>query len=396
MLMPCMVTPTLSDGGHESYRRIGSSDTVRALLDDPVSALNDVSANAEPTASQAATTKDERPSHAAFQKLLDDSSVGLANLVEAKVMASTRLTKDEATRAVGEYFYPLLLAAYKDEHKDVQVGIQEDVGAGVALHTGDEDKVGDRLDTFILRRTVRFEWGAPRSLMQEAHALAEEARRWITNPRERRDLLGQLFGVVCQIQTAIARENRQRSEDHDESTPPTERIHDDIEIIKRQLLAARAQFERDVERAAQFRYARGIALGAVLMVVVCAAVAGIFALGHVQAINGIGLAAGAVGACVSVLQRMTKGTLDLNAQAGHKMIVAFGALRPFVGGIFGLVTFFVIRAELISVLVLPKATGTSLAYVAVFTFVAGFNERFFQDILANASNARQEPDSSSS
>jgi hypothetical protein len=88
---------------------------------------------------------------------------------------------------------------------------------------------------------------------------------------------------------------------------------------------------------------------------------------------------------------MTKGTLDLNAQAGHKMIVAFGALRPFVGGIFGLVTFCVIRAELISVFVLPKATGTALAYVAVFAFVAGFNERFFQDMLANASNARAEP-----
>jgi hypothetical protein len=40
--------------------------------------------------------------------------------------------------------------------------------------------------------------------------------------------------------------------------------------------------------------------------------------------------------------------------------------------------------------VLPKATGTALAYVAVFTFVAGFNERFFQDMLANASNARPE------
>lgn len=356
-----------------------------------VSIPSETSANDHRPMASPSAVKLDQPSHAVFQSLLDDRSVGLANLVEAKVMASSWLTSDGASREVGEYFYPLLLAAYKDEHKGVQVGIQEDVGLGVALHTGAEDKAGDRLDTFVLRRTLRFDWSAPRGQMHEANALAEEARRWITNAGERRDLLEVLFGTVSQIQTTIARENRQCSDEYNESTPPTDRIRDDVAIIEQQLLAARAQFERDIERAAQFRYARGIALGASLMVVICAAVSGVFALEHINAVNGVGLAAGAVGACVSVLQRMTKGTLDLNAQAGHKMIVAFGALRPFVGGIFGLVTFCVIRAELISVFVLPKATGTALAYVAVFAFVAGFNERFFQDMLANASNARAEP-----
>jgi hypothetical protein len=62
-----------------------------------------------------------------------------------------------------------------------------------------------------------------------------------------------------------------------------------------------------------------------------------------------------------------------------------------VGGIFGFVVYLVLRAELISIFVLPKSTGTELAYVAVFSFVAGFNERFAQDVLANASNSR--PDS---
>jgi hypothetical protein len=67
-------------------------------------------------------------------------------------------------------------------------------------------------------------------------------------------------------------------------------------------------------------------------------------------------------------------------------------MRPVVGGVFGLVVYLVIRAELVSIFVLPHSTGTTLAYVAVFGFVTGFNERFAKDILANASNARTEED----
>jgi hypothetical protein len=298
---------------------------------------------------------------------------------------------DPIERKTGEDFYPLLLDAYRKKHKGVQLIIQEGAGVAVALHVAGEDEDGNKLDWAVLRRTLRFDWSAARTIMIEAHELGEEARRWIANPSEQRDLLGFLFRIVSQIQATIARENRLCQPDQDESTPPTERMETDVEIVGRQLTAARDQFDRDTQRAAQFRYARGIALGSSVMTLLCLVIAGIFAWQHISAINGVGLAAGAVGACVSVLQRMTNGTLDLNAQAGHRMILAFGALRPFVGGIFGLVTFFVIRAELISVFVLPKATGSALAYVAVFAFVAGFNERFFQDMLANASNARTEP-----
>ena len=124
------------------------------------------------------------------------------------------------------------------------------------------------------------------------------------------------------------------------------------------------------------------------MLVLCGLIIGILAIDHTEVVNVVGLAAGAIGACVSVLERMTRGKLEINALSGDRMILAFGALRPAVGGIFGFVIYLVIRAELISIFVLPKHTGTALAYVAVFGFVAGFNERFAQDVLANASNAR--------
>jgi hypothetical protein len=331
------------------------------------------------------------PKHTVFESLLRDDTVDLLHLVEAKVMSSESLTSDAAEREAGEHFYPLLRSSFETQYKGVQLVIQEDVGAGLALHNAaDGDPSGDRLDIFILRRTLRFDWSSPRGAMEEAAGIAEEARRWITNPGERRALLELAFGITSQIHATLARENRQCPDGQDESAKPTERMESDLRIIGTQLDAARRQFEDDAQRGAQFRYAAGMAFGAIAMIVLCAGLGGVFLLTHTRATGGIALAAGAVGACVSVLQRMTKGTLDLNAQAGHKMIVAFGALRPFVGGVFGIVIYFVIRAQLVSVLVLPKETQMALAYVAVFAFVAGFNERFFQDMLASASSARAE------
>jgi hypothetical protein len=331
------------------------------------------------------------PKHAIFERLLEDAAVDLLHLVEAKMMSAERMTSDPASRAVGQHFYPLLRSSFEKQHKGVQLIIQEDVGVGVSLHTGaEDDPYGDRVDTFVLRKTFRFDWSEPRALMEQSAALGEEARRWITNDGERRALLELVFGIVSQIHATLARENRQCPPGQDESVKPTDRMETDLSIIGTQLEAAQRQFEHDAQRAAQFRYAIGIAYGTAAMIVLCAALGGVFALTGARVTGGVALAAGAVGACVSVLRRMTKGTLELNAQAGHGMIIAFGALRPFVGGIFGVVIYFIIRADLISVLSLPHEAQKAIAYVAVFAFVAGFNERFFQDMLASASSARSE------
>ena len=324
-----------------------------------------------------------------FQSALDQDAVVMGDIVRAKVMASPDLTSDAGERAAGERYFPLLLASFRQKHKGVQFVIQEEVGFGVVLHSAEQhDPVGDKIDWAVVRKTLRFDWTLPRELLVETQELADEARRWLRDPSERRDLLGQLYNVLTQIGATVGRENRLCATDHDEGKEPHERIARDVAIIRKQLDAARTQFRGDIERAAQFRYAVGMVLGAVVMLGLAGITIGILAIEDAKIVNAVGLAAGAVGACVSVLERMTRGKLEINAQSGDKMIMAFGALRPVVGGIFGFVVYMVIRAELISIFVLPKQTGAALAYVAVFGFVAGFNERFAQDVLANASNAR--------
>jgi hypothetical protein len=127
-----------------------------------------------------------------------------------------------------------------------------------------------------------------------------------------------------------------------------------------------------------------MARGAFWLGLLCAAMGGCFILADIRAINGVGLLAGAVGACASVLQRMGSDTMELNFQAVNKMLLIFGGVRPFLGGVFGLVTFCVLKAGLISALSLPGGANAQLAFVTVFAFLAGFNERFFQDMLAGA------------
>lgn len=332
------------------------------------------------------------PAEPSFDALLASGSVPIAEVVRAKVMTSPRLTQDAEERAIGDYFYPLVLQSFRTEHKGVDIMIQEDVGFGTVLHSADQgDPEGDKLDWAVIRRTLRFDWTLPRELLIETQELADEARRWLRNPGERRDVLAQLYNVMTQIGTSIGRENRLCAADQDESTKPSPRIEQDESIIRKQLDAARARFLSEVERAAQSRYAYGMAIGAAVMLALCGVIAGILALNDIKAINAVGLAAGAVGACVSVLERMTRGKLEINAQSGDWTLLAFGALRPVVGGILGFLIYLIIRAELISVFVLPKSTGAALAYIAVFAFAAGFSERFAQDVLANATNTRNTP-----
>ncbi|MGH2865324.1 MAG: hypothetical protein ACRDJX_08770 [Solirubrobacteraceae bacterium] len=344
-----------------------------------------------PAAVVSTTAQNRAASDPHFDAAIAEDVVVMGEIVRAKIMSTPHLTTDATERACGEHYYPLLLASFRKKHKGVQLVTQEDVGFGVSLHSEDqEDPSGDKIEWAVIRRTLRFDWSLPRGLLIETQELADEARRWLRNPSERRDVLGRLYNVMTQIGATIGRENRLCPEGQDESANPSDRIERDVAIIRKQLDGAREQFRGDTERAAQFRYAKGMVVGAAFTLVLCGVIAGVLALEHVRVINAVGIGAGALGAFVSVLERMTRGKLDINAQSGDRMLTAFGALRPMVGGIFGFVIYLIIRAELISVFVLPKHNATALAYVAVFAFVAGFNERFAQDVLANASNARRE------
>jgi hypothetical protein len=135
-------------------------------------------------------------------------------------------------------------------------------------------------------------------------------------------------------------------------------------------------------------------VGAVVVGVLCAAVGGAFWLGDVQAAYGVAFPAGAAGAIVSVLQRMSSsrptGRLSLDVNAGQQMLTYYGAIRPFVGGLLGYMIFVFLKGSLFPALSIT--TSAPLATFAGLGFLGGFNERWAQDMIAGSAK-RLEQDS---
>jgi hypothetical protein len=97
------------------------------------------------------------------------------------------------------------------------------------------------------------------------------------------------------------------------------------------------------------------------------------------------LVAGAVGALVSVTQRINHGDFDLDYDVGRGYAFFLGGLRPIIGGAFAVVITFAISAGLLH---LPLSgndptTNQKLGLVVV-AFVAGFSERWAQDTITSA------------
>ena len=134
-------------------------------------------------------------------------------------------------------------------------------------------------------------------------------------------------------------------------------------------------------QTAQANYTRGMAVGTCVMFLGSAAVATGLAILHVPAQYAISAPAGALGALVSVFQRMTTGRLHLDLHAGRRLLRLFGAIRPVIGAIFGMAVYAVLKGGVLPAVGTPTAP---LAFYGAIGFLAGFNERFAQDMLGES------------
>jgi hypothetical protein len=94
------------------------------------------------------------------------------------------------------------------------------------------------------------------------------------------------------------------------------------------------------------------------------------------------LVAGALGAVVSVIQRINSGKFELEYDVGGPYTFFLGGLRPLIGGVFAMAITFAITGGLLHLPVAANETTTDrrLALLVV-AFLAGFSERWAQDTL---------------
>jgi hypothetical protein len=84
--------------------------------------------------------------------------------------------------------------------------------------------------------------------------------------------------------------------------------------------------------------------------------------------------AGAIGAFISVLQRMATEKFMIHYDLGKRSLYILGSYRPVLGAVFGVFTYFLLASHLLQTE--DPAGERALFFYGAVAFVAGFSERF--------------------
>lgn len=199
------------------------------------------------------------------------------------------------------------------------------------------------------------------------------------------------FSFATGVIEAVSQENRRHPKPagQGELPDPGKEFETKIRNLRSELVSERRRFREAAQRIAQGRYWQGTMVGAFVLLLLSLVLGLIFWWRGTDAAYGIALPAGGIGAMVSVLQRMTSRKLVLDVDAGRDLIEAFGAIRPLIGAVFGIALMALLKGGLIPAIDIPD--GQELAFFAGLGFLAGFNERWAQDMLKGSTGQLQPP-----
>jgi hypothetical protein len=153
------------------------------------------------------------------------------------------------------------------------------------------------------------------------------------------------------------------------------------------IVEAEAYYKDAANGQAQMVYFGGMASVAIVLSIVAAVWLAISWATPVAA-----LIAGAIGAVVSVIQRINNGKFTLDYDIGSPYAFFLGGLRPLIGGTFAMAVSFAFTGGLLH---LPIAADESVdarrLALLVLGFLAGFSERWAQDTLTSLLPTGPEP-----
>lgn len=172
-----------------------------------------------------------------------------------------------------------------------------------------------------------------------------------------------------------------------------ESVEQALALQHRELARTRAYYRAAANGEAQIVYALGMVLGAMALAVGAALLATLATIPGVDNRGFFGsLAAGAVGAVVSVISRVTSGRFRLGFEVGRDDLLFLGAIRPLLGALFGLALYFAVISGVLDVFELPPSGTTKEFYfLLVIAFLAGFSERWAQDMLFAGDREERRP-----
>ncbi len=201
-------------------------------------------------------------------------------------------------------------------------------------------------------------------------------------PKPRKICMRMVFSIIVALLGALDQPPGQRR-----SRPFSSDLRA-VESLEAELEQARHYYDRSAQHQAQVEYFRGMAAGLVLLLL-C-----LIGLGQVVAapdlLNEPLLAAplaGGAGAIVSVMTRMTRDQLTLNYESGMATIRLLGLIRPLLGALFGGALYLLLAGGLITGAQTPSDATRLIYFYTGIAFVAGFSERWAQDVVTGRSRA---------
>ncbi len=167
--------------------------------------------------------------------------------------------------------------------------------------------------------------------------------------------------------------------------PDEARLAEALAAAEREVEHVRTRVHVAILRQARFVYLQGTLTGAAAALAMCVVLGLVGAPLWNEHIGTAELVAatlfGALGALVSVFQRVATGNLTLDFNASGRQLFLLGSLRPLVGAIFGAVVHFGLSAGLLGIADRPTAP---VGVFAIVGFVSGFSERFAKDMVERA------------
>ena len=159
---------------------------------------------------------------------------------------------------------------------------------------------------------------------------------------------------------------------------------EEIEAQDAELDRIAEHYEQAASREAQIVYLGGM-LGGVLALCAITVPVGLLLAASDVPVNlttffGC-LIAGALGALVSVVTRMSADKFHVRHEVGRSYVQRVAAFRPFIGGVFGLLVYFALQGGVIRQLDVPTDDRDRFAFFLVLAFAAGFSERLVKEVL---------------
>ena len=312
--------------------------------------------------------------HELVRRALDDSEpIDLHVLLE---VACWQRSDDAKLREQFNAYYAQLLTAFKNAHHQPQLAVFPSIGAAVFM-----SGTGPRMDIEFSTDSFGFDWSAALEVLSQLTTLEDDVHVWLHEQSDRIAVMQRIYLLATRVVGAI-------SERFESGKAP---FRDRMKAAARQIEVIERELDAAAKRSAQWEYAKGMLAGLALVGALTGVIAGVFALTDVHFLNLIALPAGAIGAFVSVMQRMSNGKLRIDYRAAGRMLFWFGAARPVLGAIFGMVLFGLVAGNVLPWIAEPAGIGALTAFFATLGFLSGFNERFAQDMLGRATDAFQPP-----